>query len=125
MKTMLEAYYQRYAGWPPANSPTELLAAFRGKLDAQGRPVDDRWFLKDIRLHYLDANPDAPFGAVLDPWGRPYQYFRQLDPGGRGQSYVLFSSGADGRYSDPVKWGEQAGRDATEDRDNIVITDRR
>lgn len=45
--------------------------------------------------------------ALVDPWGRPYQYNQ---PGSRGQAYEVFSLGADGRDG-----GEGADRDIRSD----------
>ncbi len=125
MKQMLDAYHSRYLGWPPAASPKQLIAAFQGKLNVDGRAVRHRWFLDGVRLRFLDANPDSPRGAIIDPWGRPYCYFHRRATAHGPESYVLFSSGSDGRHSDPATWGDADRGSSPDDADNIGIAERR
>lgn len=120
LQRALDAFHAYHHRWPQTKSPTQFLHALMGRIDAEGKKTDVRWFVPGGRFNFRSANPDAPDAAIVDPWGRPYRYvYRTAQQGGVTEGYTLFSAGPDGRCSDPSAWGRSANGAAPEDADNL------
>lgn len=124
---MLGEFRQRYGGWPPASTTSQLISALRGQMDARGkRPEVTQSFLVGTRFYFKDAAFEGPGAAIVDPWNRPYVYRFFRGPDGLPAGYTLFSAGPDGRYSNPARWSRGQNGTAAEDDDNIcVFSDKR
>lgn len=126
MQKMLVAYQERNKVWPAATTNEQLVLAFVGRLEPRSPNAKPRWYLEGTNLHFRPIDPETPGAQIIDPWGRPYVYSQRGPHGGESASYVLFSAGADGRYSQPIMWAVGSNGAADVDRDNIcVFSDKR
>lgn len=122
LQHLLQEFRKRYGAWPTARNGEELISALRGHVDAQGRRTAvTSSFLVGSRFYFLNRKFEGPGAAIIDPWGRPYVYFYYYPTEGRGEDYVLFSPGPDGRFSSPLFWRAQRRDSAGEDADNVWI----
>jgi hypothetical protein len=121
MQKMLAAYRDRNKVWPAALNNQQLVQAFLGRLEPRAKNAKPRWYLGGTDLHFRPTDPEMPQAQVIDPWGRPYGYFYRSAANGEVASYVLFSAGADGRYSSPLLWHAGQNGTAPEDADNICV----
>jgi hypothetical protein len=116
----LAQFRDHYSGWPQVSTPENLLLALRGKVDRNGLPTKSGpWLLHRGAFAFRGADPESVGSAILDPWGRPYQFCYRGAHAERPESIVLFSCGPDGKASSPFDWRAGENGRTAEDADNI------
>jgi general secretion pathway protein G len=97
LETAIEMYESDIGAWPSSGNET-LVTALEGPNDAAG------WEGPYMRFKESDLEE----GALLDPWGRSYQYQVPGDAGhGHEQYFDLSSAGPDGEFDnvdDVTNW---------------------
>ncbi len=114
-------YRAALGGWPQISTPVELMAALRGRIAPEGRPINHPWFITGSGLYFENVNKQFVGSAILDPWGRRYQCAYIPATESSPEMFVLASGGADGRLSPLMLWKPGTRGDAPEDADNLAI----
>jgi prepilin-type N-terminal cleavage/methylation domain-containing protein len=117
LATALEAYQRTYGDYPQilsdvlssdAASGRALYAALNGqrgpRLSSGNFVTPQRVLLEKSRFTISDpAAPETAVNCVLDPWGNPYHYaYQPATEGWKNSSFVLLSTGPDGRATFPL-----------------------
>lgn len=121
LRTAIAAIQTEKGFLPWANNNAELVVWLRGVAPPVKPTKGERVFINRIRFSYRWADPTTPGNEIVDPWGRPYVYHYFHPLGWRPETYVLFSSGPDGRHSNPATWAPGANGTASEDADNLWV----
>ncbi len=99
----LEAYKLQYGDYPWTTDKEQFYKALKGEIGPKGNPIPNgggRRLIETSRfslyLPTVGATPDTDGVYLLDPWGRPYNYYYK-NAGSpttwKNQSYVLYSMG--------------------------------
>ena len=130
----LEAYKSRFGEYPKkvtvggSNPSMEVILfnALMGTLASNGRLGNFSSVLDRNNLSFATTNfplvgvtPALADNQLLDPWGVPYQYrYDPVDASWENFSYVLFSAGPNGIYTDVTAEG-QINESGAGNQDNI------
>lgn len=95
----LEAYQRRHGDYPRTADPARFYAALDGKLGPAGASASGRAFIEIARFTLRQDDSESAGNQLLDPWGRPYVYAYKSQAPWTNPSYVLYSTGPDGRDS--------------------------
>ena len=130
----LEAYKSRFGEYPKkvtvggSNPSMEVILfnALMGTLASNGKLGNFSSVLDRNNLSFATTNfplvggtPALADNQLLDPWGVPYQYrYDPVDASWENFSYVLFSAGPNGIYTDVTAEGQINESDAG-NQDNI------
>lgn len=130
----LEAYKSRFGEYPKkvtvggSNPSMEVILfnALMGTLASNGKLGNFSSVLDRNNLSFATTNfplvggtPALADNQLLDPWGVPYQYrYDPVDASWENFSYVLFSAGPNGIYTDVTAEG-QINESGAGNQDNI------
>ena len=130
----LEAYKSRFGEYPKkvtvggSNPSMEVILfnALMGTLASNGKLGNFSSVLDRNNLSFATTNfplvggtPALADNQLLDPWGVPYQYrYNPVDASWENFSYVLFSAGPNGIYTDVTAEG-QINESGAGNQDNI------
>ncbi|MBN12986.1 MAG: hypothetical protein CMI17_08345 [Opitutaceae bacterium] len=130
----LEAYKSRFGEYPKkvavggSNPSMEVILfnALMGTLASNGKLGNFSSVLDRNNLSFATTNfplvggtPALANNQLLDPWGVPYQYrYDPVDASWENFSYVLFSAGPNGIYTDVTAEG-QINESGAGNQDNI------
>ena len=130
----LEAYKSRFGEYPKkvtvggSNPSMEVILfnALMGTLASNGKLGNFSSVLDRNNLSFATTNfplvggtPALADNQLLDPWGIPYQYrYDPVDASWENFSYVLFSAGPNGIYTDVTAEG-QINESGAGNQDNI------
>ena len=98
----LEDYQRGLGDYPQTDDAAQLLQSLIGRRGPRSAVVAARVLIETAR--FRTANARDPFtdasAVLLDPWDQAYRYIYKVPAAGwANASYVLYSSGPDGRYS--------------------------
>jgi prepilin-type N-terminal cleavage/methylation domain-containing protein len=120
----LENYQRTFGDYPQTDDAARLLQSLIGKRDPLNTPIAGRSLIETVRFTIADSrDPFADATAVLDdPWGRTYRYaYKSQLPWGN-SSYVLYSTGPDGRDSGSLIAGGFPDPVPPENSDNLYAS---
>lgn len=119
----LEAYRLQHGDYPRTGDHATLVQALLGRVGPTGAPLEPAgraWL--ELAKFGLDK-ADAATGTspeLLDPWGQPYRYAYRTLANWTNPSFVLHSSGPDGRDGATLVSGGFLDLSAAGSADNLV-----
>jgi type II secretory pathway pseudopilin PulG len=127
----LTQYKLQYGDYPQTDQPKDLFDALTGKIGPGPKlphlqPPGKNFIANLSQLTVLAPEKlgSSAYGdnSLMDPWGNPYLYVYKTPPGSwTNPSYVLFSSGPDGKHTLPMvdSRGFPPSSPTSDDTDNI------
>jgi type II secretory pathway pseudopilin PulG len=127
LATALDEYQRICGDYPRTNDESRLLQTLIGRRSPSDETIAIPALIEVTR--FAVENESDPFSdstaALIDPWGRRYRYaYKTLSPWSN-SSYVLYSTGPDGRDSPALLAGGFVDRAPVENTDNVYANQSR
>ena len=121
LSVALEEYRRLCGDYPQTSAGARLLQSLIGRRGPRDEVITLRSLIAPATFSTESAlDPFVNLSAVLiDPWGRPYRYAYKTQALWTNASYVLFSTGPDGRDSATLLSGGWVDPTTGENVDNV------